>query len=126
MKSYKFKVGVIKNGITIEHKAKLTIDDNFTMKSIKRFERDFKKALSEIRKAVIAQNYFTVEFTVSVYEHWLEDGKEPLQKSFDCWTFSGYSDDKEGIYLAADERYTDATQDIYIEFRNPLEGIMGR
>ena len=31
-----------------------------------------------------------------------------------------------GIYLAADERYTDATQDIYIEFRNPLEGIINR
>lgn len=126
MKCYKFKVRVIKNGITIERKAELTVDDNFTMESIKHFEKDFKKALSEIRKAVIAHNYFTAEFTVSVYDHWLEDGKEPLQKSFDCWSFSGYSDDKEGIYLAADKRYTDATQDIYIEFRNPLEGFRDR
>lgn len=126
MKCYKFKVRVIKNGITIERKAELTVDDNFTMESIKHFEEDFKKALSEIRKAVIAQNYFTVEFTVSVYEHWLEDGKEPLQKDFDYWIFNGYSDDREGIYLAADERYTDATRDIYIEFRNPLEGIISR
>lgn len=126
MKSYQFKVGVIKNGITIEHKAKLIIDDNFTMETLTAFEIDFRKVLSEMRKAVIAHNYFTAELTVSVHEHWLEDGKEPLQKSFDFWSFSGYSDDKEGIYLAADERYTDATQDIYIEFRNPLEGIMGR
>lgn len=126
MKSYKFKVTVIKAGITIESKAELTVDDGFTMQSIKDFEKDFRKALSEVRKAVIAQNYFTAELSVSTYEHWLEDGKEPLQKSFDCWIFSGFSNDGEGIYLAADERYTDATQDIYIEFRNPLEGIMDR
>lgn len=126
MKCYKFKVRVIKNGITIELKAELTVDDNFTMESIKRFEKDFRKALSEVRKAVIAHNYFTAELSVSTYDHWLEDGKEPLQKDFDCWIFIGYSDDKEGIYLAADERYTDATQDIYIEFRNPLEGIINR
>lgn len=126
MKSYKFKVTVIKAGITIEHKAELTVDDDFTMQSIKRFEKDFRKALSKIRKAVIAQNYFNVEFTVSSYDHWLEDGKEPIQKDFDYWTFNGLSDDREGIYLAADERYTDTTQDIYIEFRNPLDGIINR
>ena len=94
--------------------------------SIKDFEKDFRKALSEIRKAVIAQNYFTVEFTISAYDHWLEDGNEPIQKDFDYWAFNGFSNDREGIYLAADERYTDATQDIYIEFRNPLEGIINR
>lgn len=126
MKNYDFKVSIIKNSITIEHNAKLIIDDNFTMETLTAFEIDFRKVLSEIRKSVIAHNYFTVEFTVSIYDHWLEDGKEPLQKSFDYWIFSGYSNDREGIYLAADERYTDAMQDIYIEFRNPLEGIMGR
>lgn len=126
MKRYKFKVTVIKAGIAIDNKAELTVDDDFTMESIKRFEKDFRKALSEIRKAVIAHNYLTVEFTVSTYDHWLEDGKEPIQKDFDYWTFNGFSDDKEGIYLTADERYTDAAQDIYIDFRSPLDGIINR
>lgn len=93
MKRYKFKVTVIKAGIAIDNKAELTVDDDFTMESIKRFEKDFRKALSEIRKAVIAHNYLIVEFTVSTYDHWLEDGKELIQKDFDYWTFNGFSDD---------------------------------
>ena len=97
MKRYKFKDTVIKAGIAIDNKAELTVDDDFTMESIKRFEKDFRKALSEIRKAVIAHNYLIVEFTVSTYDHWLEDGKELIQKDFDYWTFNGFSDDKEGI-----------------------------
>lgn len=126
MKNYDFKVTITKNSIIIEHNAKLIIDDGFTLETLTVFAKDFKKALAEIRKAAIAGNHIQAQFTVSTYDHWLEDGTPLEQKSFDCWIYNGYSDDKEGIYLAADERYTDAAQDIYIDFRSPLDGIINR
>lgn len=126
MKNYDFKVTITKNSVITEHNAKLIIDDDFTMDTLAVFVKDFKQALAAIRKAVIAGNHIQAQFTISTYDHWLEDGTPLEQKSFDCWTFDGYSDDREGIYLAADERYTDAAQDIYLDFRSPLDGIMDR
>jgi len=72
MKDHRFEIKVQKETmeepVTIERKVKLCIDDDFTMELILIFEKDLKKALSEVRKATGSNDYVTVRLTISTYD----------------------------------------------------------
>ena len=130
MKDYRFEIKVQKETmeepITIERKAKLCIDDDFTMESILTFKKDLKKALAEARKAASSNDYVEVRLIISTYDGWQDDTKELTQKSFDCWQYVGYLNDTNGLYLPADTEYTDPTLDLWIDYNNPIESIMDK
>jgi len=130
MKDYRFKIKVQKETteepVTIERKVKLCIDDDFTMESILTFEKNLKKALSEVRKAAGSNDYVTVRLTISTYDGWQNDTKELTQKSFDCWQYVDYLQDTNGLYLPADTQYTDPALDLWIDYNSPMESIMDK
>lgn len=66
MKSYEFEITVtkdVRNGsITIQRKAQLVLDDSCLFYTILLFVEDFRKALSEAKKAAKKKEYVTAEF----------------------------------------------------------------
>lgn len=130
MKSYEFEITVtkdVRNGsITIQRKAQLVLDDSCLFHTILLFVEDFRKALSEAKKAAKKKEYVTAEFFISSYSGWEEEGKILKQKSFDCWRFEGYLEEEDGLYLPPDLRYTEATKDIWLDYEHPLEGLLYR
>ena len=130
MKDYRFEIRIRKETekrfTTTERKARLCIDDDFSLKSVIEFEKDFKKALSAVKKAAKANDYATIRLIISTYDGWQDDTRELTQKSFDCWEYKGYLNDINGLYLPADTQYTDSSLDIWIDYRKPMESIMDK
>jgi len=130
MKDYRFEIRIKKETekgfTTTERKVKLCIDDDFTLKSVLTFKKDFKKALSTAKKAAKANDYVEARLIISIYDGWQDDTRELTQKSFDCWEYKGYLNDINGLYLPADTQYTDPSLDIWIDYRKPIESIMDK
>ena len=130
MKDYRFEIRVRKETekrfTTTERKARICIDDDFTLKSVLTFEKDFKKALSTAKKAAKANDYVGARLIISTYDGWQDDTRELTQKSFDCWEYKGYLNDINGLYLPADTQYTDPSLDIWIDYHRPMESIMDK
>ena len=130
MKDYRFEIRIKKETekgfTTTERKARLCIDDDFTLKSVLTFEKDFKKALSAIKKAVKSNSYVEARLLISTYDGWHDETRKLTQKSFDCWQYNGYLHDINGLYLPADTQYTDSSLDIWIDYHRPIESIMDK
>lgn len=97
-----------------KQKAELEICDQTSFADIVRFMDGIKFIWKIAMKATRNAFYFEMEVIDATYENWNND-KSLITKSFDFWSFKGYNEDMEGIYLQPDTRYTIATRDMYLK-----------
>lgn len=118
MKFFEMNLQVVesKKGERIEktYKTELRVSDETSFSDIVDFLEDVKSIWKRAMGAVKRDNWMELEVIVSSYDNWLTD--EPLvQKSFDRWvSVPLQKQDSEGIYLRADERYTEPERDMYL------------
>ncbi len=118
MKFFEMNLQVVesKKGERIEktYKTELRVSDETSFSDIIYFLKDIKTIWKRAMSAVKRGNWLELEVIVSSYDNWLTD--EPLkQKSFDRWVSVPLEEqDSDGIYLRADERYTNPARDMYL------------
>lgn len=104
-----------KNGtVESKFKAELKITDELNFSEIVDFidsvKGIWKKAMTAVKKGY----FMEMEVIESTYDNWLTD-KPLVQKSFDRWvSVPAEYQDEEGIYMKADEKYTESCRDMYL------------
>ena len=113
-----------KNGVFVDctRNAALNCDgEQFTLRDIRTFLDDVKKIYKQINGFKKNNTYFRVELSIAVYQRKESDKYYNDQKAFDFWSFSGYiQEGDDGIMLRADEKYTPANLDIWLEFKGDI------
>lgn len=109
---------------------KLECSENTHFSDMVNFLNKVKKIVSKVKK--IYGQYgdsatYKLIFTEYVYSHSPEIGGKMIE--YNRWVSENVGDnvgdiDEEGIYLRPDTRYTEETLDMYISYKNPLEGII--
>ena len=109
---------------------KLECSEDTHFSDIVNFLNKVKKIVSKIKK--IYGQYgddatYKLIFTEYVYSYTPETGGKMVE--YNRWVFENVGEsvsdiDEEGIYLRPDTRYTEETHDMYISYKNPLEGII--
>ncbi len=121
MKFYDFTLHYeeIKKGVTISitRTAKLECgDSNFTLSKISEFLNDIRKIYRDVKRLSKTAHHIDVELTVSEYKKHGNDLHGQLEQlNFDRWYYIG-SAECDGIHLEADERYTELTHDMWLDF----------
>lgn len=95
-------------------KAELQICDQTSFADIVRFMDGIKFIWKAAMEATRNEFYFELEMIDATYDNW-NNNKPLITKSFDFWSFKGYNEDMEGIYLQPDTRYTIENRDIYLK-----------
>lgn len=119
MKAYKLelKVNEVSQKKETEkiYRAEINLADSTTFSEIVKFLDDVKRVYKKGMTAIKTGSQMELEITESVYENWLEPGKELIQKSFNRWvSIPTHEQDDQGIYLRPDTRYTEEHRDMYL------------
>lgn len=119
-----FKTNQYKNGvsITIERKADLELGVYTSFDDILRFESDVKKILNAVKKAYRNGDYIEVDLCVANYQTDYHDdgGFDNKQLTFDRWYYEGLQDNEDGLHLNADERYTEPSHDLWLDYKERI------
>ena len=98
-----------------------TDGQQFTLRDIRVFLDDVKKIYKQINAFKKNSTFFRVELSISTYQCKDSDKYYHDMKAFDFWSFSGYiQEGDDGIMLRADEKYTPANLDIWLEFKGDI------
>ena len=109
MKCIDIKLKITKGNTVSEWKAEIEFSDYTSFESILKFQEDFKKLHNKAMNAVKNDLYF--KMSVSQYNYCKENGIS----NYDRWESVNPEDqDEYGIYLKADEAYTESTRDMYL------------
>lgn len=118
MKTFKITLTtkVNKKGETVEQTftADLRLDNNVAFSEMVEFFESVKNLWKKAMTASKKGSYIDMEVVTATYENWHNPNKPLITKEFNRWTFTGYNDDQDGIYLQADTRYTPAHRDMYL------------
>ena len=95
--------------------------EQFQLRDIRTFLDDVKKIYRQIGVFKKDDKSFDLEITVSTYQRKDSDKYYLDSKDFDRWTFRGcvYQDD-DGLYMSADNQYTEANRDFYLTFKGDI------
>jgi hypothetical protein len=105
--------------------AQVAFSPETNMRTLLQFTEKLQEVWKEAMKATKRGDYMelTISRTVNSWDP-QEVARTWKQEAFDYWTFEGYNEDLEGIYLAPDTKYTAAECDLYLT-KNILESLEG-
>lgn len=130
MKSYTLNLNYQekKRGLTVDVTRTATMncgDSGFELKEIATFLDDVRKIYKDVKRLSKTAHHIEVELSVAEYRiHGIDGHRHSTQENFDFWKYYG-SAEEDGIHLEADERYTEPSHDMWLDFGkfDPLNDI---
>ena len=114
MKAYtlRFESTTIKKGMKCDlmREARLELEDNTKLTDIREFLNGVKLIYKEIKKCYNEIRVCRVEFSI-----WRSNSN-----NYDEWNFNDFPEDSDGIYLRANEKYTEPERDLYLNFKGNI------
>ena len=102
-----------KSQVLIKHEANIYFGSGTPFSDISEFLHDVNRILTAYKACI--KNCIYCKVNLDAYR-----APDVNLDCFDAWSFEGIPEDKEGLYLSPDTRYTDMAHDIYIDFSQLL------